>query len=370
MIADLRTVMTHALFLMEQHIGHRAFYLNLRKFIETDESLKTDWVEITYKNDPPNLVERIPFVPERVSGPFVGRKQILRGLRRPHDIAIFNTQVPAVLAGSAARHTPYILCTDITPIQYDQMAKHYGHLPDRGGVVSRYKHNANVATFGSAARLLPWSSWVRDSLIHDYGVNPDRVEVLPPGVDTEIWCPVARAARGRVRILFVGGDFYRKGGELLLEAFRTLPRGSTELILITRSQLSPEPNVRVVNHMDPNSPELIALCQSCDLFVLPTQAEAFGIAALEASALGLPVVATSVGGLPDIVADGETGYLIPPGDGRALGNCLHQIVGDASLRARLGSAGRERVLARFDARKNATRMAEILCSVVSNQVNA
>lgn len=346
---------------MEQHIGHRAYYENLRRFVDQSPELQADWVEVTYAQ-PGSLWERVPLLPQRFKGTLVGREQVRRGLRRhPSDVWLFNTQVPAALAGRMVQERPYLLCTDITPRQYDTMAAAYGHAPDGDGLLSRYKHRANVRLLQGAARLLPWSGWVRDGLVTDYGVDPRRIEVIPPGVDIEKWRP-APENRGRTtpRILFVGGDLARKGGDLLLDAFRGLPPGLAELVLVTRTAVPTEPGVTVYNHLRPNSPELVALYQSCDLFVLPTRAEAFGIAAVEAAATGLPVVATQVGGLPEIVAEGETGFLVAPDDARALRARLNPLLENTPLRLQMGHAARQRVLARFDARRNAARIVEIL----------
>ena len=76
-------------------------------------------------------------------------------------------------------------------------------------------------------------------------------------------------------------------------------------------------------------------------------ARASACACLEAMAAGRPVVASAVGGLRDLVVDGETGLLVPPGDVPALRAALERLLGDAELRARLGRAARERVLAEF-----------------------
>jgi glycosyltransferase involved in cell wall biosynthesis len=170
---------------------------------------------------------------------------------------------------------------------------------------------------------------------------------------------------GPLQILFVGGDLARKGGEDLLAAFRALAPGSAELHLVTRAPLPPEPGVRVYNDLRPNSPELIALYRACDLFVLPTKAEAFGIAAVEASAAGLPVIATAVGGLTDIVIDGETGLHMPPGDVAMLTRHLRLLIEDPALRRRLGLAARARAEARFDARVNAARIVDLLQEIVA-----
>jgi glycosyltransferase involved in cell wall biosynthesis len=85
-----------------------------------------------------------------------------------------------------------------------------------------------------------------------------------------------------------------------------------------------------------------------DIFVLPSaQAEPFGLVVLEAMAMGCPVVATAIGGPLSIVAEGETGFLVPPGDARALADKLEVLLRDATLRERMAAAGRERLEAKF-----------------------
>jgi glycosyltransferase involved in cell wall biosynthesis len=145
-----------------------------------------------------------------------------------------------------------------------------------------------------------------------------------------------------VRILFVGGDFYRKGGDILLDAFRRLPAGQAELTLVTKSVMKSEPGVTVLTHLKPNTPEMIFLFRSSDIFVFPTRADSFGIAAVEASAAGLPVVAAQVGAIHEIVVNGETGFVIPPDS------------------PRLGQAGRRHAELHFDGAKNAARTVQLL----------
>jgi glycosyltransferase involved in cell wall biosynthesis len=84
-----------------------------------------------------------------------------------------------------------------------------------------------------------------------------------------------------------------------------------------------------------------------DVFVLPSANEGTPVTAIEALASGCPVVATRVGGVPDVVRDGEDGFLVEPGDALALAERLLRLAGDPGLRARLGAAGRERVVSRY-----------------------
>ena len=361
--------MIRATFVMEQHIGHYAYYQNLRKFIDMDSNLIATWVPVTY-SDSGSFWSHWSFLTQNVKGTLIGRGQVRSGLRRaPADILLFNTQVPAALAGKLVKRHPYLLCVDITPIQYDQMAAQYGHKSDNEGLLSRYKHWVNVNLLQNAAYLLPWSTWVRDSLVADYGVPREQTEVIAPGVDLEIWRPRSHATDGPLRILFVGGDYYRKGGDVLYEAFQRLPYGSAELHLVTRAQVEPEPHIHVYNHMKPNSPDLIELYQAADVFVLPSKAEAFGVAAVEASAVGLPIIATAIGGLTDTVVADNTGFLVQPGNAIELSERLYQLATQPELRQRLGQASRQRAEQRFDARRNAARVVDILQKIAIREAH-
>jgi glycosyltransferase involved in cell wall biosynthesis len=93
--------------------------------------------------------------------------------------------------------------------------------------------------------------------------------------------------------------------------------------------------------------ELVDAYGACDIYVLPSEYEAFGIVLLEAMASRRPVVAADVGGVSDVVVDGETGYLVRYGDRDAMRNALLRLLRDPDLRDRFGRAGRQRVEAYF-----------------------
>lgn len=356
--------MIRVIFVMEQHIGHQSLYQNLRPVIADSAEIDDKWVPVTYSANGSGSVA-LPFLPDPLRGPFTGRQQVRHGLQQgPYDLAFFNTQVPAALGGSLVRRRPYVLCTDITPRQYDAVGAHYGHSADTNRLLRWYKHRVNVKLFRDAARVVPWSTWAARSVIDDYGVPAERVEVIPPGVDLARWAYRPHERSGKMRILFIGGDFARKGGPVLVEAWRRLPADAAELVIVTRSPVQPEPGITVYDDLQPNSAELIALAQSCDVFVLPTRAEAFGIAAVEAAAVGLPVIAGDVGGLRDIVRHDTTGFLVPADDVDALTTYLMRLHADEALRRRLGAAARAHAAAHFDAAHNGRRIIGLLRQIL------
>ena len=233
--------MLRVTFFMEQGKGYRTYYRNLRPFIDMNPEIAPTWVPITYRR-PNSLLDRWPILPAGIRGMLNARRQVLDGFRQaPCDVAYFNPYVPAVLGGALTRRQPYVIRSDITPRQFDSMAFAYNHPVDRFGPLRAYKHRAATRVFRDAAHFVCLTTWVRNSYVNDYGVPPERLDVLPVGVDLELWRPdpvrasLTEDAAGTrpLRILFVGYEFHRKGGATLLRAFRALPPGTAELHLVT-----------------------------------------------------------------------------------------------------------------------------------------
>ena len=142
------------------------------------------------------------------------------------------------------------------------MAKEYLHPVDHNRLLNAFKDHANRVSLHGAAYLCPWSNWAAESLVNDYFIDNERIQVIPPGVDLEIWRPSYRPIGNKpIRILFVGGDFYRKGGQALLNVYRSLPPGLAELILVTRTSLLPGKGIKIFNDVQPNSEQLISIYQ-------------------------------------------------------------------------------------------------------------
>ena len=349
----------HVAFVLEQHLGHLTLAQNLRSALESDQDVSTTWIDVDYAPTD-HWWERVPSGSARDA--LRCRSEVDAGLAAiAPDAIVYNTQVPAVLGGSAARRTPYVLCMDDTPILKDEVADIYGVPSDRPGPVKWLKHRWNRSVFQRASALAPWSEWAAGSLVRDYGIDPARIEVIPPGVDTASW-PVAEHrgdATGPLKLLFVGGDFERKGGQVLLDALREQPSGSVEAHVVTTADVDAPDGVVVHHGLRPGDRELIELFRSSDVFVLPSRFEMFGIAAVEAAAAGLPVVLSAVGGLGELVQDEVTGLAVEPDDRAGLANAIATLREQPELRLRLGRAARARAEAEFDAGTNARRLVDL-----------
>jgi glycosyltransferase involved in cell wall biosynthesis len=283
------------------------------------------------------------------------------------DAVFFHTQVTSLFSAGIMRQVPSLISLDATPINYDSLGEHYGHRPAGDGLLDRQKFRLNQRAFHAADGLVTWSEWARRSLVHDYGVPVDRVRVLAPGASAAYFA-IGRARRettssspsARLRLLFVGADFYRKGGSLVMQLMRGRLARHCELHIVTQSDVPSDENVTVHRGLQANSPVLLELFAHADVFVLPTYADCLGLVLMEASAAGLPVVTTPVGGVAEVVNDGESGLLVPVGDAQALEAALLDLASAPDRRRRMGEATHALARTRFDAERNNRALLDFL----------
>jgi hypothetical protein len=350
-------------FVMDQQVGLRTHAMNLERVTGEHSDIGSLFVPVRYEADAGPLA-RLPILPGGVRGTLRGVREIRDGLRSQRlDSVLWATwaakSVPDLVAAA-----PAVLVMDMTPTQMEAMGAHYNYTSSRARLLGGWKRRATDRLYRTAQHFYPWSRYVADSLIGEYGVPAEKVTVVSPGVDLDLYRTVTepKSDADVVRLLFVGGDLVRKGGDLLLRWFQEWGerQGNTrvELHLVTRDTPSgPLPNgVYLHQGISNNSTELVRLYQSCDLFVLPTRADCYSLVAMEAMACGLPVIISRLGGIPDIVVEGETGYLLPAGEAEPLSAALERLIIDPDLRQRMGKAGRRRAEAEFDCRRNIGRV--------------
>ncbi len=264
------------------------------------------------------------------------------------DVLHFHTQAAAWGSVGRMRGTPSIVSIDATQ-RLAMMELPPG--PARGDYLPNAAWDRRV--FRAAAAIVSTSRWAADDVARDLPECAGRLHVMPYPVPLEgfgaHW-PEERRARPAsrpVRVLFIGGDFGRKGGAELLAAWRGAGLGvAARLTLVTESPLSeaglPD-GVEVRRGVRAYTPEWFALWRQADLFVLPTRGEAFGMVFQEAAAAGLPAIGTALNAIPEIVAHGETGVLVPPGEIPALVDALRGMVRSPERRIEMGTAARRRI---------------------------
>jgi glycosyltransferase involved in cell wall biosynthesis len=195
--------------------------------------------------------------------------------------------------------------------------------------------------YENAMRVFTRSHNVTTDLLKHYAVRPEKAICVyaGPNVRAASDVPLANDDYANQRILFVGRDWDRKGGPVLVEAFqevlRVLPHAHLT-IAGAKPQLT-LPNCTILGSVP--IAELSAHFARSSVFCLPTRLEPFGIAVVEAMLHRLPVVATSVGALTDMIRDGVTGRMVPPGDSRQLAAALIELLRDPPRCSQLGDAG-------------------------------
>lgn len=274
-----------------------------------------------------------------------------------------HTLTIAHMADNLYERIPTIISIDATPMNLDQIGKAYGHqrLP---APIEDLKRRLAVRALNKARAYVAWSEWAKSSLVKDYGLPEEKIHVITPGTDLDLF-RACRQSSGKSlpRILFVGGDFLRKGGDLLLRVFRQRLIGKAELHLVTSFGIESEEGVFVHGGLTSNSEDLLQLYRTADIFALPTRADCLAVVLSEAMAASLPIVTTRVGAIDEAVANGESGFVLDVDDEKSLGDALELLVDNPGLRASMGQAGRQRAETNFDAKKNALKLVELLQAI-------
>jgi len=349
-------------FLLEQSLGHVTHTKNLLTNVAIDPEVHAHWGLIDFEAT--GVAGRIPVYKSNwtVRAGVRAYREIARMNRQTKlDALFFHTQVPAILAQRWLRKIPGIVSLDATPRQFDELGASYKHKQGPAWLEA-WKWRLNRDCFRSARRLVAWSEWTKLGLMEGYGVPADKITVIPPGVNVHEWRrPMPRVPHADpVKILFVGGDLERKGGMVLLKAFRALRPLGLELHLVTKDRLAPEPNVFIYNNLEANSQPLKDLYHTCDIFALPTFGDTFAMVLSEAGASGMAIISTNIAAIPEFVRDGETGLTVPVGDVISLTQALRDLATNPTLRMTLGERAMAHVSRHYDAPTNASHLLGLL----------
>jgi L-malate glycosyltransferase len=222
-----------------------------------------------------------------------------------------------------------------------------------------------------AAAAIAVSSAVGNRLAA-WGIRPRRLAVIPNGLDVCAFPPGPGRAPGQpFTVLFAGRLTEEKGIRVLLQTARLLPAALDLRLLVAgdgplREEVEREGSaagsrLQYLGHQD----DMLPVYRQADLVVMPSLSEGLPMTALEAMASGVPVVASRVGGLPEVVVEGETGLLVEPNDPAALGRALEALAADPERAASMGAAGRRRVEAEFTLDRMMERLVQVYQDVLS-----
>ena len=285
----------------------------------------------------------------------------------------------------ARRHGARVLhASSGAPAQWLVPAARLSGLPLLVHLHCRYlRRSRMVLGLRWADRLVGVSTEVLAGPLAD-GVPEARTRVIANGVDFDRLDAQAAAdlrsalgLRAETLVLACLGQLHPvKGQDVLLRALTALP---PHVILLLAGE-GPERaalerqaaaaglagRVHFLGRVDPVAP----VYRAADIVVQPSRNEGFGLVLAEAGGFGLPVVASRVGGIPEVVVDGETGLLVPKEDPAALAAALGRLVADPGLRARLGQAARARCRALFDVRRMATGFTDLYAELTGQATAA
>ncbi|HEV2139112.1 MAG TPA: glycosyltransferase family 4 protein [Nitrososphaerales archaeon] len=215
-------------------------------------------------------------------------------------------------------------------------------------------------------RLISISMYVENRLANFTGIRTNMIETVYNGIDTARFEPSIRGDWLRQRlgveddfvILYVGRLAWNKGLQYLIEGMHEIRKeipnskllviGRGRLEAVLREQVEASGLAEVIKFLGTVPDEILPRYYACsDVVVAPSIFEPFGLVPLEAMSMRKPVVACSVGGIPEAVHDGQTGLLVPPKDSKAIADAVVSLRNDPVLGERLGSNGRRLVEEQF-----------------------
>ena len=208
------------------------------------------------------------------------------------------------------------------------------------------------------------SEFLREETVRGFGVPAERIKVIPNFIDTGRYrrgrepCYRSSLAPGGEKIVMHVSNFRPVKRVMdVVEVFARLLRFvPARLVLVGDGPDRPRARERAeelgvedkVLFLGKHA-SVDELLSCCDLFLLPSESESFGLAGLEAMACGAPVVASSAGGLPEVVVDGESGHLLPVGDVEGMAAAAVAILSDETTWRRMSASARETAVSRFEA---------------------
>ena len=362
-----------------------------------DQQVEAGRLRVTgYPIDEP-LVRRTD---ARLKSPLQALARCLRFTADPTDAAVVHCHTWYAQFGGILMKQAYGIPLVVTTHSLEPLRPWKSEQLGRGYVLSTWIERTALEM---ADGIIAVSGGMKQDILKFFDVDPERIHVVYNGIDTDEFHPVATTAAlprygvdpARPYVLFVGRISRQKGILHLINAIQYLDAGvqvvlcagapdtpaiADEMGAAVRQVQQRRAGVVWIREMV-DKPSLIELYSHAAVFCCPSIYEPFGIINLEAMACAVPVVASAVGGIKEVVVDGETGYLValdqhdrspfeprfPDQFARDLAAPINRLCADASLRRGLGSAGRTRAVAHFSWRAIAQQTAAVYAQLLAGR---
>jgi glycosyltransferase involved in cell wall biosynthesis len=217
---------------------------------------------------------------------------------------------------------------------------------------------------------------LKQVMVERFSVDPSRIVVIPNAVDTDYFKPAENDAPKAGSVLFIGRLVAEKDPLNLLEGFRLAAREVPDatFVIMGNGSFKTEVEQRIAAYslqnrvaLVPAQSDIRPAMRNASVFTLPSASEASPNVVIEAMAMGLPIVGTRVGGIPELIEEGRTGLLVNPGDPRGLADALVSLLSDPDKARSMGQAGRERAVCRHSLEAMVTRTEEVFLEALRRQ---
>lgn len=240
--------------------------------------------------------------------------------------------------------------------------------------------------FDASAFIVTISNYNKELIIRKYGQSlRDKINVIFCGVDTEVFSPSSEPhTKGPLHILSVASLEEKKGHKYLLEACRLLSNRGVDFVChlvgdgTLRAQIENQITEaslenKVILHGPLNRIDVVKMMQSIDIVVLTSvqtksgDQEGIPVVLMEAMAMGLPVVASKLSGIPELVETEQNGILVPQRGSIEIADAIQKLIEDVDLRHRLGQTGREKILREFNLQINVAKLSKLFLKKEKNE---
>lgn len=313
---------------------------------------------------------------------------------------IYNNPIsPTLFTQLLTEEKPDIINTHQYPIFYSDLAAfasltrriplmvHIHVISDAKSSVSGLTSDIYYSTLGlrtlTLADVVVVPSNVYRTKLSKMYVNPNKLQVVYYGIDIKKFnnnsssdsFKAKYCLKNSIVILSVGRLNYQKGLRFLIKAMSILKKSTPNIKLVIVGEGEELPILKRLVHSlgiaesvvftgALNQTEIKSAYSSCDIFVLPSLFESFGISLIEAQASGKPVIGTKAGGAPEALLNGETGYLVEPGNSFALAEKIAHILSNHSKAIQMGIKGKKFVEQRFSIKNSVTKIEEIYEKII------